>query len=435
MKPPDNRSRPTGQQGDSPNPNEAKGTTRPPDPFHDWLVAQQHRDDWVGHLAMDVAQDRTWPGPVSLVSLRGYFEHLGADNDVLRALNAAYGEWEESRSRRLATLTDDFWLAREELGHIRQAAHARGRSADLVLGATLARLSAMVDPGLRLDTGLAEASLNLYVAAIGRSGIGKTAGARAAKELVETPDHLVGYAFQDGIPVGSGEGLVEAYFGWEMVETGETTRDGKPKLTKVKTQVRRHVFAFVDEGQALTATMDRSGTTIGPILRSMWTGELAGQANAREETTRVLEAGSYALGVVIGFQRATAGPLLDDAGAGTPQRFVWLSATDPSLPDDQPEHPGQLKVPGLTDGMVALPHKGLIPFAPEYSVIGSNFSSRSCVSRILPLPLRAGGCPRPWSTPLGSEGAAIRRVKVVPGSGGGLRWSWSIFIPWSWSRR
>ena len=98
-------------------------------------------------------------------------------------------------------------------------------------------------------------------------------------------------------------------------ETGEYKRNGDPKTEKVRAQVREHVFVYVDEGEALTRMTERSGSTIGPVLRSGWAGQLLGQANAREENTRILPARSYSLGVVMGFQRHTCQGMLADATA------------------------------------------------------------------------------------------------------------------------
>jgi hypothetical protein len=57
---------------------------------------------------------------------------------------------------RLPNLPLEFWEQRPVLAHIRQAAHSRGRSADLVFAATLARLSSMVSHELQFNTGLGE---------------------------------------------------------------------------------------------------------------------------------------------------------------------------------------------------------------------------------------------------------------------------------------
>lgn len=263
----------------------------------------------------------------------------------------------------LANLPDEFWAARPAFEHIRTAAHSRGRSADLVFAATLARLSSMVSPELRFDTGLGPGSLNLFAATVGPSGVGKSAGAKVSRELVPAPSYCDGAAFRDGIPVGSGEGLAEAYMGIVIRETGEFTAKGTPKTEKVRAQVRANAFIYVDEGEALTKMGERSGATIGPTIRSAWVGAVLGQSNAREETTRILPDGSYSMGLLIGFQRGTALPLLAEAGPGTPQRFLWCSAIDPSVPGNPVAHPGPLTV-SLCD-VLGEPLSGVMDAAPE----------------------------------------------------------------------
>lgn len=264
-------------------------------------------------------------------------------------------------------LSDEFWQAQPSLAHIRQAAHSHGRPADVVFGATLARQSAMVSHRLRADTGLGLASLNTSVAIIGPSGRGKSSGVAVARELLEVPGYLTGGAFRDGLGVGSGEGIAESFMGTVEEPTGETyksgSKRGEPKFAPVRKQVRHNVFVYVDEGQALTAMISRTGATIGPTLRSAFGGEALGQANAREETTRHLPAGSYSLGLLIGFQESTVQPMLADADAGTPQRFLFCSATDPSVPATAPDYPGPLAV-DLTDDL-GMSLQGTIPFADE----------------------------------------------------------------------
>lgn len=246
-------------------------------------------------------------------------------------------------------LPDSFWASRGSLGHVRDAAHSRGRSADLVLGAVLARVSAMVSPRLRFRTCLGDGALNLFVAAVGPSGTGKSTAVRLAGELAPPPAYLNAATFRDGLGLGSGEGLAEAYYGYVQQETGETyqsgERKGQAKTAQVRAKVRDNALIYVDEGQTFTAMIERAGATIGPALRSAWSGETLGQANAREETTRVVPAGSYALGLVIGYQPDTAQALLADTGPGTPQRFLWLRATDPAIPRRPPAHPGPLALP------------------------------------------------------------------------------------------
>jgi hypothetical protein len=84
------------------------------------------------------------------------------------------------------------------------------------------------------------------------------------------------------------------------------------------------------------------GGTIGETLRRVWVGETLGQHNASAERTRVVPANNYAAGLTVGFQRESAGRLLADASAGTPQRFVWAYAVDPTIPDEPVVHPGPI---------------------------------------------------------------------------------------------
>ena len=167
---------------------------------------------------------------------------------------------------------------------------------------------------------------------MGGAGAGKSAAKAIGCELVP----YVGDAVADDLPLGSGEGLIELFF--DMVSESV---DGKAQ--RVKRQTRHGAFVFLDEGQALAELGARKGSTLAPTLRTAWSGQVLGSANASTETKRRLPVGSYGIGLVIGFQPEMAGELLADSIGGTPQRFVWLSATDPTLPDVAPEWPGALQ--------------------------------------------------------------------------------------------
>lgn len=243
----------------------------------------------------------------------------------------------------LVNLPDDFWAARPLFKTIREAAWASVTSADAVLGAVLARAAGMVHHQTKFDSGRGPTgSLNTFVNLIGPSGAGKTEATRAAGRLILPPRYLARLdgttdteLFRDGIGLGTGEGMAEAYMGWTQQETGELTKAGDPKMEKVRAQVRYNAFFYADEGQTLTKMMkERQGTTVGMAIRTAWTGGALGQANAREESTRFLPDGSYSMGLLIGYQPAVAQDLLADGGPGTPQRFLWLSALDPRIPDE-----------------------------------------------------------------------------------------------------
>jgi hypothetical protein len=254
----------------------------------------------------------------------------------------------------LVNLPDEFWAARPLFKTIREAAWASVTSADAVFGALLARAAGMVHHQVKFDSGRGPTgSLNTFVNLIGPSGAGKTEAMRAAGRLVLPPRYLSrddGTAdhdvFRDGIGLGTGEGMAEAYMGMLVRETGELDRKGEPKTEKVRAQTRNNAFFYADEGQTLTKMMkERQGTTVGMAIRTAWTGGALGQANAREETTRFLPDGSYSMGLLIGYQPQVAQDLLADGGPGTPQRFLWLSAIDPSIPDEPVPLPTPMRLP------------------------------------------------------------------------------------------
>jgi hypothetical protein len=280
----------------------------------------------------------------------------------------------------LANLPEEFWGARQLFKDVRQAAHATVNSADAVLGSVLARASGMVSHELRFDSGRGpNGSLNLFVAIVAPSGIGKTTAVQCADDLVMTPRYLScgeGRSdmdrFRDGVGLGTGEGIAEAYMGMIERPTGavqarstKTANAGDPVMKAERGQVRHNAFLYLDEGQTLSKMMkERQGTTIGATIRTAWTGQALGQANAQEATTRFVGRNMYSLGMVIGYQPAVAQDLLSDGGPGTPQRFLWLSALDPNIPEDGPFMPARVVLPLETVDGLAL--SGVVSFPEAY---------------------------------------------------------------------
>lgn len=241
-------------------------------------------------------------------------------------------------------LPEAFWSARSVFQHIRQAAHSRGCSGDVLLFSTLARLSGMISHHVRADTGIGtRASLNIFAATVGHSGTGKSSGQSLTRDLMPQADD----DFRDGLPVGTGEGIAEMFMGVVEVETGEIHQrgphKGDPVTVRKRQQVRHNAYLYVDEGQTLAQLGARSGSVLAETLRRAAIGETLGQTNASEERTRYVAAGSYSLGLLVGFQPSTAMPLIADASTGTPQRFLWCWATDPSIPDVPPAWPGPIE--------------------------------------------------------------------------------------------
>jgi hypothetical protein len=259
---------------------------------------------------------------------------------------------------RPAHLPAEFWGARELFKQIWAAAKAEGTAPDAVLGAVLARTSAMVSHHLTFNSGK-PGVMNMFVNLVAPSGIGKTEAMRTAKRLIAVPSYLCdrhGELDRDRYreaSLGSGEGMAEIYMGTKDVDTGEFFRGGPnkgdPKTKTIRTQVRHNAFLSLDEGEALSRMMERRGATVGQMIRSAWTGTQLGQSNAQELTTRDIPEGSYAMGLLIGYQPHTAQEVLSDGGGGTPQRFLWLSALDDDMAAGPGEPPPPFRLP-LCDG-------------------------------------------------------------------------------------
>lgn len=259
------------------------------------------------------------------------------------------------------TLPDEFWSSRESLKRIRQAAHARVRSGDVVFYGTLCRIAAMAPHTLRADTGVGSpASLNLFSAVVGPSGGGKSSGLSVGRNLVKASRDL------DEFPLGSGEGVAESFMGEAEVPTGEMDKHGAAKLKRVRQMIRHNALFHADEGNTLNKMIERTGSTVGETLRSAWSGETIGQKNGRAETTRTVPSGSYSLGMVIGYQPTTVLPLLDDYEAGTPQRFLFCWAVDPSIPGrhERVPWPGEMMSPFPANTPTDMPPPGSIFPAP-----------------------------------------------------------------------
>lgn len=145
-------------------------------------------------------------------------------------------------------------------------------------------------------------------------------------------------------PLGSGEGVIDLFRGFELIRSPNPGPDGKDKggrPAKIAKQVRNDGMFTADEGEAVTALTGRTGSTLGGILRSACSGDRLGSANVLDNQR---EAVRYALGLVAGFQPALLRDLLNGGDVGTPQRFYFASALDPSIPDAAPAWPGTLSV-------------------------------------------------------------------------------------------
>ena len=237
-----------------------------------------------------------------------------------RAITASLNEWITPDTSTEDTVTeeefdggaDPIFDSTPILAYVRDYARAQMVSPFALLAAVLARVVASISPEVRIPPFIGSpASLNSYFALVGPSGAGKTAAADVAAQL------LPGQSFTVKTP-SSGEGIIALFVD---VEKG------------VPVQHTHNVLSIVDEVATLAAQQDRQGSTLGSILRSAWSGATLSTNGADRNRRRHLHAHSYRFVAVVGVQPATAHYLLNDQGAGTPQRIIWLPATDKHAPD------------------------------------------------------------------------------------------------------
>lgn len=220
-----------------------------------------------------------------------------------------------------------FFAATPTLTHVATFARARLISPWALLGATLARIIAATGPSLVLPSTVgSQGSLNTYVALVGPSGSGKSVTSSVARELL-------GYDEVESFGIGSGEGLIALY-----IEPQK--QDGHVEWV----QTRWRAIVTIDEIDTFAALSSRQGATIGPFLRSIWSGSAVGTHNADPSRRRHLSEHAYRLALIAGVQPGRAEALLgaDATAAGTPQRFLWLPTIDPHMPDVEPPTPDPL---------------------------------------------------------------------------------------------
>lgn len=224
--------------------------------------------------------------------------------------------------------SEELWSARPLLAHIHRFARARMVAPWAVLGVTLARIVAATPYGVHLPAIVGgTGSLNLFVGLVGASGTGKGAASAVSHDAMG-----LGLAEARAERIASGEAIAHVY--------KRIPRNGDP----VWRDDEHAVLIEVSEIDRLTGQSQRQGSTIMADLRSAWSGERLGQIAADRSRSVPIEAGRYRLCLVAGIQPHRAGALLDDADGGTPQRFVWLPATDPRAPDDPPEAPARMEL-------------------------------------------------------------------------------------------
>jgi hypothetical protein len=163
---------------------------------------------------------------------------------------------------------------------------------------------------------------------VGPSGAAKTTAAGVADDLLD----LGAFPRARVQGTGSGEGLVASFLEPDPERKGQYILKANP-----------HVCILIDEIGQIAAIQSRQGASLAPILRSGWSGSALDNINADPARRRIVPKMSYRLTAIAGVQPMAADVLFADADTGTPQRWIWLPALDPHMPDEEPEWPGTLE--------------------------------------------------------------------------------------------
>lgn len=293
-----------------------------------------------GVKAIQTAQLRdareAWPPPDTLPPPRTR-EDL---SDQVEPVSEAVLPQTEAFLRREAA----FWATDPLLESLSQFCHDRMVSRYAVLGVVVTRMLAATTYDLRLPAIIgSEASLNFFLAIVGPSGRGKSAAISAARDFIDFshykgPDGRVAptanlRGWLGDAPVlglGSGEGMVQAFL---MKDPDNPA--GKP----VRNPDVPSLIFLAPEVDTLSALKDRKGATLLPTLRQAWDSSALGMTNAAAELNRHIDAHTYRLCLIVGVQPKRSAGLMDDGGAGTPQRMYWVPAEDPSIPEPTDDDP------------------------------------------------------------------------------------------------
>lgn len=242
-----------------------------------------------------------------------------------------------------------FWERRPFLRYVDTYARSRYCAPWAVLGSVLALAASSVEPNIQLPAIIgSEASLNLFVGLVGPSGGGKDIAFGVAKRMLDVRCGAE-QVLTDVIPLGSGEGLSHIYMKHPPKPTRRRRDDEDSELiglaagqgSDAPIQYRTRALVTIKEIDTLDAIGQRKGSTLGGQLRQGWSGDQIGFHYVDTAKRMIVPEHSYRLCIVAGIQPGRAQSLLSSAESdgGTPQRFLWLPATDPTMSMDAPATP------------------------------------------------------------------------------------------------
>jgi hypothetical protein len=294
-------------------------------------LAQPGINDWVGALIVEESPHRPESAPdhgentPETGSDPSQGGEEGSDTDANDSGENRSTSQASRPASPLQEIEQGFWESRESLAMVWQTSMAQMASPWATLGICAARALTLVRPNATLPPLIGgPGSLNFFVALVARSGGGKGAAGSAADLLI--PDSL----FQQR-NLGSGEGLVRLF--------------DRPKNDDGTQERHEALLINVDEVDTLGALSQRNSSTTSTVLRSAFSGEALGWSYINRAGLGDVPKHSYRLTMVVSVQPKQSATLLREDGGGLPQRFMWVPAKDPRIPDDDLWPTGPLALP------------------------------------------------------------------------------------------
>lgn len=231
---------------------------------------------------------------------------------------------------------EQFWNSRPVFNHIRQFARSRLCPPFAVLSHVLLQVVGSIGPEVKLPPIIGgKGSLNLFVAIVGKSGDGKGMARAVAQECIIVHDPA------DSFTIGSGEGIAATYVKPTKVDELNVLTGENEKMDSVA-YIRHRAIFHIAEVATLQEISSRGGSTIIGELNKMYIGESLGFQNRAKETRLPVRAHTYRACLTMDVQPGKASVLLDNEDTGFPQRFMFVEAKDPGLPDGDIDEPASL---------------------------------------------------------------------------------------------
>lgn len=220
----------------------------------------------------------------------------------------------------LSLAEDRLFGSREVLSAIREFARARGTAPWAMLGCVLARVAAEIGPHVQLPPIVgSHASLNLLVGIVGPSSSGKGLAIHSARDFLA-------HTTVTEREIGTGQGIDVTYV---------TPATGQQPMHQVNDTA---LFTVAEIDQIGTYKAMQS-SSLQATLKKAFDGDVLG-GQIKDASRRVqVSRHSYRFAAIVGIQPAKAGPLLDDAEGGTPQRWLWIPNRDPGALEPDTEMP------------------------------------------------------------------------------------------------